>query len=47
MFPRQKVKTVAHSVEFLSFVQDRNRMHGDTAFCRGIKAGKAKLTAFP
>jgi hypothetical protein len=27
MLFRQQLKTVAHAVEFLSFVQDRNRVH--------------------
>jgi hypothetical protein len=34
MLPRQRVKTVAHVVELLNFVQDRSRMHGYAAFLR-------------
>ena len=29
MLPCQQVKTIAHAVEFLNFVQDRIRMHGE------------------
>ena len=32
MLFRQQVKTVAHAVELLNFVQDRTRMHGVRGF---------------
>jgi hypothetical protein len=32
MLPRQRVETVAHAVQLLSFVQDRIGMHGYAAF---------------
>jgi hypothetical protein len=32
MLPRERVETVAHAVELLTFVQDRIGMHGYAAF---------------
>jgi hypothetical protein len=37
MLFRQRVKTVTHVAELLSFVQNRIRMHGYTAFLRTLK----------
>ena len=34
MLPRQRVKTVTHVVELLSFVQDRIRRHGVRGFLK-------------
>jgi hypothetical protein len=37
MLPRQRVETVAHTVELLSFVQDRIGIHGYAAFAECLK----------
>ena len=37
MLPRQRVETVAHAGELLSFVQDRIGMHGYAALAECLK----------
>jgi len=41
MLFRQRIKTVAHVVELLNFVQNRIRMHGVRGFPESLK-GKLK-----
>jgi hypothetical protein len=37
MLPRQRVETVAHAIELLSFVQERIGVHGYAAFAECLK----------
>ena len=45
MLPRQRVETVAHAVELLSFVQDRIGMHGYAAFAECLRRENFRWTA--
>ncbi len=43
MLPRQRVETVTHAVELLSFVQDRIGMHGYAAFAECLRREKLQM----
>ena len=45
MLPRERVESVAHAVELLSFVQDRIDMHGYAAFAECLGKENFRWTA--